>query len=210
MNQYFADTYDETLASEFYNLYLDGHKEALQEFLKLIMPLIRKVSIIYATGCRSHRDYLEANALNTVYDAAVSQVLPGDPKGLFRYLFSVIKNSIARSITKWVNPQVIDLGFACVDYPSGTVGRSHGDVESSIMHEQIQKQVRRTARLNVRFTGVERKACIDIITRMVYGEDYKVDLLRHKYNLTIDKINTLISHASVLVRRGYYELGRDE
>lgn len=208
MKEIFLASYDEGWSFALYNCYESGDPDVLDDLLRSLCPLVRRVyvkSINNNEAIRGDQNTLEAEGLNEVYRIVGGKHAPISHPGAFtRYLSTSIFRVFHDSIRD-LKSQVFNYGKAARIAPPEQIPAQQL-VEARIYMQQIRNNVRKAAREMIRFSGAEREVCKLVIDCILGYQtlDPKV-IARRRYRLPPRKCNYLIRYTRIIIKAVIYE-----
>ena len=100
-----------------------------------------------------------------------------------------------------IDPEVLDKDYA----PAGSMDTLEA-VERKIMIERVPVAVAEHVAKRIRFAGVERQACVHILSRLICGEDVPIRGLAVLFELDTKRLRFLYDYVVVRMRLALYAL----
>lgn len=215
----FDELYDPFLSCNLLSAYKNGvseddKKELLCELVYQLAPLVGKVAMVEMNfNLGQHTlDVLKLEALEYVFFTLKNDYIPRhiweDDYTFTRYFWTIIKRGLNQSYEKNVVPSVFDFWHMGYDQPHTGRVPSHDDAEIALYLNQFYKTVLRVAVRDIRFVGVEKKACI-YIGQCLFGlRKYHPMSARFKFNLHKDRTMFLVQYMEHLLKVTANEIKR--
>ncbi len=204
---YCSVEYDSDLAREVYEIYLeeiqlDGTSSVTEEFVIVMLPLVRKVFNIEIVGdVRQHRSTLEGNAIAKIFTILVQGTIP--PTNLFstKFFYNSIKYNMINDI-KAIQPPPFDYWKICNTPHCDANNRLNGKnyVESKVFTEQVLNLTRKISKERVRFVGNDREACLFMLDCCLGFINKDVDFAKSKFSLKSKRFKYLLQYVKILIK----------
>lgn len=206
MEKFFNETYDSVLASCLYGLYETGDDSVLDDLMRCMFPLIRRTALRLNRGrLMPDHDYLEAEALNKVYEKITEKVVDNESPGFFTVQVARwIKDCFVWNLRKG-NQQVFDYRKAAKVPYQGYFFENMAYIESKLFTTQVVAEIRKAAKQQVRFINEERKACFLMIDSLLGFSDINVKFARRRFSIRRERFKFLYSYTTVLVKAALYD-----
>jgi len=218
----FDETYDPDLSCLLFHALTNGTKEkdkpeVLNELVHQMAPLVKLVaSVELNPNLGGHStDVIKLEALEYLYfmlisDAYVPPHISQNSWIFTRYFWTIIKRGLQSGYRKNYDQPVFD----CIEYgrEEPIYGRvpTHSDTETRIYLTQFYRTVLQTCIDDIRFTGVEKKACIYIGMCLIGLINFHPHSARFRYGLKYARARFLTDYMEHLIKATIYEVRRIE
>lgn len=217
---YFDGDWDPDLSCILFHSLTNGTKEedkegVLHELIHQMAPLVQLVATVEINpGLGGHNiDVVKLEALEYLYFMLLSKSSVPPHVSLnswtfTRYFWTVIKRGMHASIRKNYDQPVFDPILCGLEEPIYGRVLKHDDIEHRLYLDQFYKTVLKVCAEDIRFKGVERRACIYIGMCIVGLLDFEPMSAKYRFGLNNIRTKFLVSYMEHLVKATVREVRR--
>jgi len=205
MEEYFVVPFKLVPTYNLYKRYESGDESVLESLLISTCPLIRMVRRKeVGSSVENDASEIETDALDRVYLLYREKDLPSGPTAFRSYLYRTIYRTMLGTI-KRLEIQNFDFEYVCRTPEFGRV-KNHYEVERSIYDDQVSNLTRIRAKHSIRFGGVEKELCNQLIDSLLQYSNVDINYIKVKFHACRKQISFLEKYCEILIKSIRYDL----
>ena len=217
---YFDGAWDPDMACSLFHAFTNGIKKedregVLNELLYQMAPLVQLVASIEVNpSLGGHSiDVVKLEALEYLYfmlisDSFVPPHVSQNSWTFTRYFWTVIRRGLNKSIHSNYDQPVFDPIFCGLEEPLYGRVLKHDDIEHRMYLDQFYKTVLKVCAKDIRFRGIEKKACIYIGMCIVGLLDFQPMSAKYRFGLKNKRTKFLVAYMEHMIKVTVREIRR--